>query len=183
MSGAIAVGLGVIIGSAGATKLLRRGDRVDSETSGLRSTSTMPWRVIGGFELILGLALAALRSRIPLLLAVGFLVAATAYLAVRLAWLDRGPCACWGPRRDDRTERFGDEGVREALRPAWYFARNGGLVAAAAIALGWSTAPTATAVGTVWLLVTIGTLISVARLRALSKREDVARSPEAPSRR
>ncbi len=181
MSGAIAAGLGMIIGSAGAAKLLRRGDRAAGETSGSRSTSTMAWRVIGGFELVLGLALVALRSRIPLLLTIGFLIIATAYLAVRLTWLDRGPCECWGPGLDDRMERFGDEGVREALRPAWYFVRNGGLVAAAAIALDWSISVTALAAGTVWLLVVTGTLVSVARLRALSPHTGPAKSPGAPS--
>lgn len=168
MSGAVAAGLWVVIGSAGAAKLLRRADPAAAETPGSGWTSRVPWRVIGVFELILGLALVALRSRVPLLLAIGFLVAATGYLAFHLATLARGPCACWGPHRGDSIEGSGRGAVGEALRPAWYFVRNGGLVAAGAVALGWSSAPTAAAVGTVWLLVMIGTLASIIRLRAVA---------------
>lgn len=162
MSSTAAAGLGVVIASAGAAKLARsRG--VGHVTSTLWPVS---WRVIGGFEVLLGLALVTLRSRIPTLVAVAFLIAATAYLAVRLALLDRGPCRCWGPRP---TPSEGSV-VGDALRPAWYFGRNGTLVLMATMALGWSTEATVGAVMVVWILLLAGTTASLLRLHSRAAR-------------
>lgn len=158
----VAAALGLVLASAGAAKASRRPETGSRRPAGIRGSA---WTVLGLAELALGLSLAVSGSTSVLALTMAFLVAATGYLALRLALLDREACNCWGVRAARRERPAGSASVRSALRPAWYFGRNGALAVATAAALGWSAEMTVITAGLLWSLLLAGTLVAVARLR------------------
>ncbi len=111
-------------------------------------------RVVGGLaavmtrvviltEILLVIALVAAPTPIPSRALAGvFLLLASAYIAVRLAILPGTSCQCWGAEEPREYERDGERQseveqnlVRDVLRPVWFSARNGALLALAWVAI------------------------------------------------
>lgn len=164
--------LGLVLTSAGLAKAFQR-TRADKASRSVHSSTW--WVVLSVLEAALGLNLVLTPSPPTLVASVAFLVAASAYLGLKLARHDREACNCWGVREVQETDRAPESvALRSALRPAWYFARNGGLVGFAATALEWTPVQAAVAVGAVWALLLGGTLVSIVRLSRTASREIVA---------
>jgi hypothetical protein len=102
----------------------------------------------------------------------GFVVGATAYLALRLITLPSTDCRCWGGsvslRLDERPADAHEHAVKDMLQPAWHAGRNALLVAAGLLLAssdGASVHPPAAAaiVLSPLVLIAAGLLLSITR--------------------
>lgn len=171
--------LGLVFFAAGHSKLLLAPPRSTATRHTLQRRR--PWKALGGFELALGLALVFGAHPSALVMAVVFLLIATGSLALDLASPQHRPCNCFGAHTHTKRRASRTEPIRSTLQPAWFFARNGALVALAGAALGWSPARITAALAIAWALIAAGTTASLVRLHRVSRsthptRHDVARA-------
>lgn len=161
-------GLGVALGGvfllSGGIKVW--GWRPDSDGGARRAAhGKWVWAALGLAELALGAVLVTAAPRMAIVAALAFLVVASGYLAVSVVALDRQACPCFGRHRHGQASNPVSESVRAALRPAWFFVRNGTLVLVAGRALSYPASVTGGVVTLVGGMILVATLASVVRLR------------------